>query len=142
MSSNLIPDLTEVKFAREALQKLEALSAGSGIALSMGGGVVQLSEGVSRLLRETLKDVAEGKAVAVVPLEEEFTPNEAADLLNVSRGYVMKLVEAGELPSRKVGSHHRLPLAGLLEYKERWRSSRRAAVNGLIAEAQELGMGY
>ncbi len=72
----------------------------------------------------------------------EVTPQRAAELLNVSRPLLIGLLDAGELPHRKMGSHRRVRVAELLAFKQRDDDARRAALDALTAEGRALGMGY
>jgi len=76
-------------------------------------------------------------AVEVLPADDELSPNDAADRLNVSRTFVNKLLERGELPYRTVGTHKRIPLAEVLAYKERVAARRREGL-AAIAEFSQL----
>jgi excisionase family DNA binding protein len=95
---------------------------------------------VTRLLMDILDETAAGRAVSLVPLEPEITTQQAADLLNVSRPYVVGLIEKGTLPARMVGNHRRLPLQDVLAYKADSRAKRRQALHELAAYDQELGL--
>jgi excisionase family DNA binding protein len=99
-----------------------------------------LPPSVVRLLVDILKETAAGHAVSVVPLEAEITTQQAADLLNVSRPYLVSMIEKGTLPARMVGNQRRLPLKDVLTYKADNRAKRREALRELVALDQELGL--
>ncbi|MFC0864082.1 helix-turn-helix domain-containing protein [Sphaerimonospora cavernae] len=92
------------------------------------------------LLAFILAQAAEGRGVTVIPSHAELTTQEAADMLNVSRPYLIKLLETGEIPFRLVGRHRRITYEALQEYKRRDDAERRAAADRLAALGQELGI--
>ncbi|MFN3581832.1 MAG: helix-turn-helix domain-containing protein [Pseudomonas sp.] len=104
--------------------------------------VVEVPTFALRLLGDILSELALGNAVQIVPIHAELTTQEAADLLNVSRPHLVKLLDAGELPHTKIGSHRRVKFADLMVYKAQRDQTSRAALNELTSQAQELGMGY
>jgi excisionase family DNA binding protein len=99
-----------------------------------------LPPSVMRLLVDILKETAAGHAVSVVPLEAEITTQQAADLLNVSRPYLVRMIEKGTLPARLVGNQRRLPLKDVLAYKADNRAKRLKTLEDLAALDQELGL--
>ena len=102
----------------------------------------ELPTSALRLLLEILSELAHGNAVKVVPVHAELTTQEAADMLNVSRPHLVKLLEAGALPFHKTGKHRRVRLADLTLFKaEQDRASTRA-MQELAKQAQELELGY
>lgn len=103
---------------------------------------IELPTSAIRLLVDILAELAEGNAVKVIPVHAEVTTQEAADLLNVSRPHVVKLLEAGELPFHKTGKHRRIRFADLMAYKAKREARSEAAMVELAQQAQDLGMGY
>ena len=95
---------------------------------------------VVKVVADALDHVRRGEHVRVIADDEEITTQQAADLLNVSRPYLVGLVDRGEIPSRKVGARRRLKLADVLLYREVDQARRLRAVADLSAEAQELGL--
>lgn len=126
-------------------QALEAPGASASAArlLAAGGEPLELPESVYRVLVQTVRELADGNAVAVIPVQAELTTQEAADLLGVSRPYLIKLLEEGALPcTLTAGSHRRLRLADVLAYRRVRDRERRAALDEMSAEAERLGLRY
>jgi excisionase family DNA binding protein len=95
-----------------------------------------------RLFVAMLTHLANGDGVVLMPEHAELSTQQAADMLNVSRPYVIKLIDDKQLPARKVGTHRRVLLRDLLEYKRRDDAEREAVMQELADQAQELGLGY
>lgn len=103
---------------------------------------VDLPVGAFRLFIDILANLSQGNAVQVVPVHAELTTQEAADLLMVSRPYLIKLLDEVQIPFRKVGTHRRIKYCDLLEFKKKEECSRDEVLDELAKQAQELGMGY
>ena len=106
------------------------------------GAVAALPDAAVALIRRMLADMAAGHPVTLLPAEGELTTFQAAHVLNVSRPFVIKLIDDGELPHRMVGTHRRIPVEAVLAYKQRLDQESDAAMDELVRQAQELDMGY
>ncbi|MDO4233726.1 helix-turn-helix domain-containing protein [Pseudomonas sp.] len=95
-----------------------------------------------RLLVDILGELALGNAVKVVPVHAELTSQEAADLLNVSRPHLVKMLEEGAIPFTKTGRHRRIRFSDLMAFKHQRDAESQEAMEALVRQAQELGMGY
>ncbi|WP_434590906.1 helix-turn-helix domain-containing protein [Pseudomonas sp. R4-83] len=104
--------------------------------------VVELPTSALRLLSDILAALAQGNAVKVVPIHAELTTQDAADLLNVSRPHMIKLLESGEISYHKTGKHRRVRFADLMEYKARRDTASEQAMKLLAEQAQALRTGY
>lgn len=103
---------------------------------------IELPTSALRLLVDILAELADGNAVKVVPIHAELTTQEAADLLNVSRPHLVRLLEDGMLPFHKTGKHRRIRFADLMQFKGRRDQASEQAMEELTKQAQALGMGY
>ncbi len=104
------------------------------------GDAIELPEGIHELLVSIVENLKAGNGVTVIPMHAELTTVEAAELLNVSRPYLIKQLQAGELPYHMVGTHRRLRLADVLAYRDRMDQEAEAALAAMTAEAEELGL--
>lgn len=103
---------------------------------------LKLPPDVLRLFADMLGALAQGKSVAVVPRELDVTTQEAAMFLNVSRPYLVRLLDEGKIPFHKVGTHRRIRFDDVVAYKEERHKRSRKALQELSEQAQELDMGY
>ena len=109
---------------------------------SKGEEPIQLPAGAVALLMDILEAMAAGRGVTIIPENAELTTVEAAAVLNVSRPFIIKLLDEGAIPHRKVGKHRRIRMDDVMNYKAKIDAEREAALDQLVAEAQEHDMGY
>jgi excisionase family DNA binding protein len=147
-SNTIVPSEEDALAARDSSRLFAGLKTNGQKSLSIrveseGDEVtIPIPLSLFRLLSDVLTNMARGNAVTIVPLHAELTTYQAADFLNVSRPFVIQLIEAGKLPYRKVGTHRRILFADLLEFKRKSDADSLQALKELTREAQELGLGY
>ena len=146
-SRSLALSSNDIEVARISSERLATLvHAGRPLALRVAGAhgeeAVLLPAPAAELLLEILDDMATGSAVAVLRKDAELTTQRAADFLNVSRPFLVGLLEAGDVPFRKVGTHRRVRFEDLRRHKDATDDARRRTLDELAADAQELRMGY
>lgn len=141
------PPPEEVELARVSGQRLAPLARrGRSLLMEVRNAgqkqTIELPAGAVRLLTAILADMASSRAVAVVRQNAELTTQQAADFLNVSRPFLIRLLDDRKIPVRLVGTHRRVHFEDVLAYKENIDRERRKVLDELAAEAQELDMGY
>lgn len=141
------PSKEDVELARASGQRLAPLARrGRPLTLRVRDAgkeaTIELPAGAVKLLQAILEDMASGRAVTIVPQNAELTTQQAADFLNVSRPFLVQLLEQKKLPFRLVGSHRRVRFEDVLRFKENIDTERRKVLDQLAGEAQEFKMGY
>ena len=103
---------------------------------------LKLPAKIFKLLNVILGMMAEGRAFSLIPEDSEHSTQQAADMLNVSRPFLIKLLNAGKIPFKKVGTHRRILIEDLIAYTKIMETNREKALHALAKQAQELDLGY
>ena len=143
LEAALAPSEDEMTQAKQTLRQLSShIHESVLLRTTESDDTIELPDIAVRLLMDVLAKLAEGDAVTIIPIHAELTTQQAADLLGVSRPFLVKQLEEGAIPYRKVGRHRRMLFADLIKYKQRMQQHRSDALDELSAQAQELDMGY
>ena len=134
------PDALDPEELDAVVRALEGAGVGGSRLLGPDGEAIELPDGIQALLVSIVENLRAGNGVSVIPLHTELTTVQAAELLNVSRPYLIKQVEAGEILHRMVGTHRRLKLVDVLAYRDRLEAQADATLDALTAEAEDLGL--
>ncbi len=140
-----MPTEAEASLALESSRLLAAcIGRGESARLRLIDGETDVTVPVSaiHMLVDILNQMAQGNAVSLVPIHADLTTQQAADLLNVSRPFLVKQLEGGAIPFYKVGRHRRVRFSDLMAYREGLDQQTADAADELAAQAQELGLGY
>ncbi len=104
------------------------------------GEVIKLPRSVFYVLRQVIFHMMRGKAITIVPISKELTTQEAADILNVSRPYLVKLLEEEKIPFVKVGTHRRVRFSDLMDYKKHRDAERSKGLAEITQMSQDFGL--
>lgn len=141
----VLPTDQEAALARVSSRTLAACighGASARLRVVDGDNEIEVPVAALRMLVDILANMAEGNAISIVPIHAELTTQQTADFLGVSRPHVVGLVERGELPHHKAGTHRRIYFKDVLAYRERRLADGKATLNALAEQAQKLDMGY
>lgn len=148
-SQNVIkmPTSEDIEQAKESSRKLSKFHNADRVKLSIEGSNKEtesfvLPGIVMQMLLDILSEFSKGNAIGVIPHKAELSTQQAANLLNVSRPYLVKLLEEGKIEHTKVGTHRRVLVGDLLSYKEEIDAARNKSLDALSELSQELDMGY
>jgi len=149
MEALKIPTRKEQRIAQENKEilnriagKLKRSTKEIEIEVSGENDTIKIPVSALKHLNTIIDLTAQGKAITVNPVDAEITTQEAANLLNVSRPFVVKLLEERKIPHKMVGSHRRIKLKDLLVYKQQMEKEREEALTELTRISQELGLDY
>ncbi|MCO5170384.1 MAG: helix-turn-helix domain-containing protein [Planctomycetes bacterium] len=105
------------------------------------GETIEVPESVFHVLERVAEVLARGDAVTIVPVGKELTTQQAADILNISRQYLVRLLDEGAIPFARTGKHRRLRVEDVLAFKEKRDHERKAALDELARQSEDVG-GY
>ena len=125
--------------AKELAKFLEETPSEPPRLVGPHGEELTLPEPLYHLLERMVKLLARGQAVTLVPVGQLLTTQQTADLLNVSRQYLVRLLDEGQIPYSKVGRHRRLKIEDVLAYKARRSAARKSKLAALTELAEEAG---
>ena len=145
--SPLPPSEEDIAQAKESSRILAKYADMDRVHLSLKGNDNQgddliLPGPVVQLLLNVLSEVSQGNAVSIMPVHAELSTQEAANILNVSRPHLVKLLEQGEIEFHKVGTHRKVLAKHVVEYKEKITQQRHEVLDELASLSQKMGMGY
>ena len=142
----ILPDIESSALARSSAEELSRLLGHmpetERTRVQLDGNDLILPRQALALLRDLLVEMAQGNAVTIVPTHAELTTQEAANILNVSRPHLVKLLEDGAIPFSKTGTHRRIRYQDLMSYRDHRNQESRSTLNELTSQAQEHNMGY
>lgn len=134
VAANRLAELLENQAMGESVIRLTAEGVSEAVPMNVPVEVLKLLAGI-------LKQLAEGNIISIVPYNQELTTQQAADILNVSRPYLVKsILDRGELPFRHVGNRRRIRFQDLMEYRKKDSEKRQKILEEMTAEAEELGL--
>lgn len=123
--------------------KLRTVSTpGVRIKIQETGEFITIPKNALSLLITILSNMSEGKSITIIPTDSEVSTQQAADMLNVSRPHLIKLLESNRIPFKKVGSHRRILLGDIIAYEKSLQKRREEQLKFLSEQAQELNLGY
>lgn len=138
----LLPNPRLMAHARELLQHLSDDGARFVLWDKNDGEPIELNEEIFELLRNILIDLSQNRAVQILPHDMELTTNQAAEFLQVSRPYLIKLIDGQKLPCRLVGTHRRIKLVDLMNFRSQGAEDSKAAREQITKDAEKYGWGY
>lgn len=126
---------------KEAIEVIERLArSGDELRFLAGGTTVAVPDVIRTILEQAAHELVRGNRVSLVPIGRMLTTRQAAELLNVSRPFLIGLLESDQIPYEKVGTHRRVPIDEVLRFREERSRGRRQALRQLSEEADELGI--
>ncbi|MEP7336279.1 MAG: helix-turn-helix domain-containing protein [Acidobacteriota bacterium] len=144
MLSVLILSPEMLLLAKENSEILKQYLKDHGTASLKLGGIegqeIALPDSILRLVYEALTSAASGKRLRLVEEDEEVSPEKAAEFLQVSRPYLVRLLDGGEVPFHYVGTHRRITMSDLIEYRRKRKIKSKEALQKMVELSEEMGL--
>ena len=141
MASAVLPEITASANEEHELREFaRVLESHQAALIGPGEDRISLPEPIYRVLVRALRFLERGEGVMIVPSTQEMTTQSAADMLGVSRQYVVQLLEEGKIPFHKVGTHRRVAMRDVLEYRRKRDAARKRMLGEIAREAAEDGV--
>lgn len=121
------------------IERILQLEGSQPKLVGANGEEITIPDSVYRVLRQVVHAMASGKVISIVIQEQELTTQQAAEMLNISRPYLIKLLEQGEIPYIMVGTHRRVRFEDLMKYKQQRDNKRRQGLKELTEFLQDEG---
>jgi excisionase family DNA binding protein len=102
------------------------------------GKEIPLPESLINLISQALTKAVDGKKIVIIEKDDEVSPEKAAEFLHISRPFLLKRLDAGEIPFHMVGSHRRILMSDLIEYKRNRKERTRELLQQMREEAEEM----
>jgi excisionase family DNA binding protein len=143
----IIPDIRDSRIAEKSSKDLALLDTNRIVTIQIKQKnnvttTVEIPGSAFRGLVNILKQMGKGNSVTTVPVHKELSSQEVANLLGVSRPYLVKLADDGHIPSHKIGTHRRFHSIDVMKYKAKTMKAREKTLKKLTQQAQKLNMGY
>lgn len=132
----------EIAALGEQLMRIARLRHPMARLVGPDGSEVEIPASAFAALQALVHDMAQGLTITLIPHDKELTTKEAADILNVSRPFLIRLLDRGELPYHRIGTHRRLRVEDVLAYREQRALQRREKLRELTRLSEEAEGGY
>ena len=131
-----------LKLLKESQSKINTDKRKVKLTIQDSNEIVEIPIDAYSYLKDILKIMAEGNDLMIMETKSELSTQQAANILNVSRPHLVKLLESGQIAFKKAGTHRRILVKDIIQYKSNLEKNRRKNLNALAKQAQELNLGY
>jgi len=141
LETPVVADPNEVPRLKALTDRLDARGRNARYFLVDAEGTrTELPHALFQVLLTATRELASGRSITILHYDQELTTQQAADILQVSRPYLIRLLDEGKIRHHRVGSHRRIRIGDLLRYKETRDERRRADLKELVRASETLGL--